>query len=368
MAEETVQTPESPTAPAVAPPVLPAVSTPPAPAAPSWVTWLTATGGLLSVGAVALAWQSQSRLHDLEQELVRRQATAQTVAAEARQSAQQTQEQVRDLAAKLALAEARLAEVSIQRSQLEELLSQLSRSRDENIVGDLEASLRLAGQQAQFFGSVEPLVNALRQADDRLQRHKQPRLEGVRRAVLRDLDRIKALGAVDSTTLALRLDEVARLVDEVPLLVESQRVQKNVSPAVVAAPATGQGLTWQTAQTWVHQRAREVWSEFKGLVRVTRIEAPEAMLLAPDQVQFLRDNLKLRLLNARLALMSRQYDSVQSDIRSVLQALERHADARQRRAQVALEVLRQVQQQAKPIQWPRPEDSLAALAAVAGVR
>lgn len=360
MADETLQTPElSPNA---------SVAQPGSLRLAQWVGWAAVAGGVISVGALALAWQAQSRLRDLEQELVRRQATAQTVAAEARQSAQQTQEQVRDIAAKLALAEARLAEVSVQRAQLEELLNQLSRSRDENVVGDLEASLRLASQQAQFFGSVEPLVNALKQADDRLQRHKQPRLEGVRRAVLRDLDRVKALGAVDSTTLALRLDEVARLVDEVPLLVEVQRAAKDTSAPAAPPSPKASGLTWDSAQAWLQQRGQEVWAEFKGLVRVTRIDAPEAMLLAPDQVQFLRDNLKLRLLNARLALMSRQYDSVQSDVRAVLQTFERHADGRQRRTQVALEVLRQVQQQAKPIQWPRAEDSLAALAAVAGVR
>lgn len=349
--------------PAAAPnaPVVPAGS-------PVWPLWLAAVSGVVSLGALALAWQAQTRFRDLEQELVRRQATAQTQAAEARQSAQQTQEQVRDVAAKLSLAEARLAEVAVQRAQLEELLNQLSRSRDENVVGDLEASLRLASQQAQFFGSVEPLVNALRQADDRLQRHKQPRLEGVRRAVLRDLDRIKALGAVDSTTLALRLDEVARLVDDVPLIVEVPRAPRGQAPAASAPASKASELSWASAQAWAQARAGEVWSEFKGLVRVTRIESPDAMLLAPEQVQFLRDNLKLRLLNARLALMSRQFDSVQGDVRTVLQMLERHADARQRRTQVALEVLRQVQAQAKPVQWPRPEDSLAALAAVAGVR
>ena len=37
-----------------------------------------------------------------------------------------------------------------------------------------------------------------------------------------------------------------------------------------------------------------------------RIDQPEAMLLAPDQAFFLRENLKLRLLNARLALLARR--------------------------------------------------------------
>ena len=216
---------------------------------------------------------------------------------------------------------------------------------------------------------------ALRQGDERLQRHKQPRLEGVRRAMLRDLDRVRAVGAVDNATLALRLDEVTRLVDEIGLLAEPHRGAQPTEPSakplakpnIGSAPsALGAGLEhWRQ---WLGVRAQEAWAEAKGLLRVTRIDKPEAALLLPEQSFFLRENLKLRLLNARLALMSRQFEAAQADLRAALTALERYADGRQRRTQLALELLRQVSAQAKPLQLPRPEDSLAALAAVAGVR
>ncbi|MBB5206023.1 uroporphyrin-3 C-methyltransferase [Inhella inkyongensis] len=322
----------------------------------------------LGLAGVGLGWQALSRVQELEQELVRRQANSQSLAQDAKQSAQQTQEQVRDLAAKLALAEARLAEVTVQRGQLEELIASLSRSRDENIVGDLEASLRLASQQAQLFGSAEPLVVALRQGDERLQRHKQPRLEGVRRAMLRDLDRVRAVGAVDNATLALRLDEVTRLVDEIPLLSEPHRSPQRVEAAPKSSAPAASASGFEHWRQWLGVRAQEAWAEAKGLLRVTRIDKPEAALLLPEQNFFLRENLKLRLLNARLALMSRQFDAAQADLRAALVTLERYADGRQRRTELAVELLRQVAAQAKPLQLPRPEDSLAALAAVAGVR
>jgi uroporphyrin-3 C-methyltransferase len=328
----------------------------------AWLAGLT----VLGLVALGLIWQAQQRLSDLEQELVRRQAASSSLANEAKASAQTSAAQVRELAAKLTLAELRLAEVALQRSQLEELLQSFTRSRDENIVGDLEAGLRLAAQQSALVGSAEPLIAALRQADERLQRYKQPRLEGVRRAVLRDLERIKAITAVDPGTLALRLDEVSRLVDELPLLSEPQR--KDRQPAVAAPSKTvavdGAWSRWLAGSEAV---ASEIWTEAKGLLRVTRIDRPEAVLLAPDQAFFLRENLKLRLLNARLALMSRQYEAARLDLAAAITAVERHADTRQRRSQLALELLRQVQGQAKPVQWPRPDDSLAALAAAAGV-
>ena len=71
-------------------------------------------------------------------------------------------------------------------------MQSLARSRDENLVADIEAALRVALQQSALTGSAEPLVAALQQADERLARSNQPRLERVRRAIARDLDRVQA--------------------------------------------------------------------------------------------------------------------------------------------------------------------------------
>jgi uroporphyrin-III C-methyltransferase len=355
---------ETPTAPSLAEPV--AAPPPPKPAALGLGAGIGLGAlALVALVALALAWQSHSRLRDLEPELVRRQATSQSLAAEAKQSAQASSEQVRELSAKLALLDAKLAEVALQRGQLEELLQSFTRSRDENVVGDIEASLRVANQQMVLVGSAEPLIAALKQAEERLQRYKQPRLEGVRRALLRDLDRVKAINAVDPGTLAMRLDEVSRLVDELPLLSEPQRQERRQTAAArpADAPASGAWARWLQGTQLMGQR---VWDEARGLVRVTRIDQPEAMLTTPEQAFLLRENLKLRLLNARLALLSRQHEAARLDLNAALQALQRHADTRQRRSQLALELINQVLAQARPVSWPRPEDSLAALAAAGG--
>ncbi|HEX2013429.1 MAG TPA: uroporphyrinogen-III C-methyltransferase [Roseateles sp.] len=367
----------------ISPPAVPEV--PAGPKSPPWLPALAVGMAVLSVAALVLAWHGQTRLKELEQELVRRQTDSQSEASEARALARQAQDLTRDTAAKTALLEARLAEVALQRGQLEELIQSMSRSRDENVLGDIEASLRVALQQSSITGSAEPLVAALRQADERLQRHKQPRLEGVRRAVARDLDRVKAVNVADVSTLAIRLDEVVRLLDELPLLASAERAgnantpamrparSERAMPAASAAAAASSARSDGLLNEWL-AGARErwgmlggqVWSEAKSLLRVTRIEHPEAMLLAPDQTFFLRENLKLRLLNARLALLSRQFDTAQADLRDTLALLDRYFDARSRRVASAAELLRQVQGQARQVSVPRPDDTLAALAAAAG--
>jgi uroporphyrin-3 C-methyltransferase len=340
------------------------------PAAP-W--WLTALLALLAVAALWLAWQTTQRMRALEQELVRRQQESQTLATEARVLARQAQDVSRDAAAKVALMESRVAENTLQRSQLEELLQALTRSRDENMLADIEAAVRVAVQQSAITGSTEPLVAALRQADERLARNSHPRLERVRRAVVQDLDRVRAVAVSDISTLVIKVDEAVRQADELPLLSQpdKRRGANNDAarspgvPAAASAAATAAAGGWRAelAARWELLVTRVV-DEAKSLVRVTRIDQPDAMLIAPEQAYFLRENLKLRLLNARLALLSRQFNTAQSDLREVQLMLERYFDRSSRRVINVNELLRQVNAQARGIVVPRPDETLAALSAV----
>ena len=370
----------------IAPPAVAAAAAPAAPASAEVHAlpgrWIAAGAVLLAAlcaAAVMYAWNTQQRVKGLEQQMVKRQEDSGAQAAEAQMLAKQAQESSRDAAAKLALLEARVAEASLQRSQLEELIQSLSRSRDENVLADVESSIRVALQQTAITGSAEPLVIALKQAEERLARQNQPRLEGVRRAIVQDLERVRAAGAIDVSTLAIRLDEVVRLVDELPLLSALQSkasadraTLRRAAPSASAASASDSAAadpvwTEVLGERWAALGAR-VWAEVRGLVRVTPIDQPEAMLIAPEQAYFLRENLKLRLLNARLALLSRQFDTAQADLRDALSVLERYFDRSSRRTASAVDLVKQVSSQARQVVVPRPDATLAAIAAMAGGR
>lgn len=359
-----------------------AAGAPPAPTAvpapvraaetPRWWAAIAALLLVMCVVAIALAWKAQDRVGQLEQELVRRQQDSAAQSAEARVLAKQAQEGVRDATAKVALVEAKVAEVAIQRSQLEDLIQSLARSRDENLLVDVEAAIRVAVQQGAIMGSVEPLVATLRQADERLQRYNQPRLEGVRRAIARDLDKVKAIGVTDIATLTIKLDEAMRMIDELPLIAsaEARAGAPRAEPAPPPAPAASAsrfGLPANWGSTWRGAWER-LWAEARSLVRVTRIDQPDAVLLEPQHAFFLRENVKLRLLNARVALLSRQFGTAQADLLVVQTALERYFDRSSRRTTTAIELVRQTLQQARQIALPRPDETLAALAAATAGR
>ncbi len=338
---------------------------------------------LVAIIALVFAWRADQRVRSSERELVKRQQDSAVQAAEASLVSRQAQEGAREAAAKAALLEARLNEVAIQRTQLEALVQSVARSRDENLVSDGESALRAGMQQASLTGSAEPLVATLKQLDDRLAHADQPRLEPVRRAIARDLDRVKAANVADVATLSIRLDEAARMIDELPLLsaAEPRRDAGRgagapvVGKAPVAASAAASGATGSIGE-WLSTHfgaaaslvAGSAWTELRSLVRITRIDQPEAMLVAPDQAFFLKENLKLRLLNARLSLMARQFDAARGDLRWAQGTIDRYFDRSSRRTQAASELLRQVEQQARQSPAVRPDDTLAALAAVAGPR
>jgi uroporphyrin-3 C-methyltransferase len=329
--------------------------------------WWIALGlaGVVSVAAITLALLGHQRIKSLEQELVRRQQDSQGQAIEAHAMAKQAQEAARSAESKVGLLEARVAETVLQRSQLEDLIQQLSRSRDENVLADVDAAVRVAVQQSAITGSAEPLVSALRQAEERLARMNQPRLERVRRSLARDLDRVRAVAVTDLASLTIKIDEVVRTVDELPLVSQPERRAAAARPAASAsdgaAPGPGAWLPW-LQERWAAIGSR-IWVEVRSLVRVTQIDKPEAMLVAPDQAWFLRENLKLRLLNARLSLLSRQFDIAQADLREAQAVLERYFDRNARRVALTIDLVRQVTGQARQLTVPRPDETLAALAA-----
>jgi len=317
--------------------------------------------GLVAVAALVMAIVLWQKVGGMQEQLARQSADATTQAAEARALAQQAQDVVRDTAGRLALMETRVAEVALQRSQLEELMQSLSRSRDENLVVDIESAVRLAQEQTQVTGNVQPLLAALKAGEQRVARAAQPRLAPLQRAMQRDADRIRATASGDGGEALARLDELMKGVDELPPL------------NAVAMRGTSASDAWQNEAVpadaaWWERVLLTVRNELRSLVRVSRIDRPEAVLLSPDQTLFLRENLKLKLLNARLALLSRQTDGARTELASVAASLNRYFDPASRRVQQAATQLQQVQAAVKAAAPPRIDDTLAALATAAAGR
>lgn len=322
------------------------------------VMGLVAALAVIALLLSAFLWQKLSRI---QEQLARQSADTGQQALEAKTWAKQSQELVQDSAARVTLMEARLAEVALQRTQLEELMQSLSRSRDENLVVDIESALRMAQQQSQLTGGIEPMLAALKSAQKRVQRAAQPRLAPVLRALEKDLERLGTAQVFDVPGLLIRLDEGVALVDGLVLANEAL-VSSNL--AKTPSPAAGT----PTAPSWWMTGLNSLAEQIKGLVRVSRIDSPEAALLSPEQGFFLRENLKLKLLNARMGLLARQKDSARADLSAAAVMVRRYADLSSRKTTQLLQLLEQASTQMRAGDMPGLEGSLTALTTAAAGR
>ena len=362
------------------PPSTSALPTPPAASAGSPPSGASASGTsyvaltlatLLALGGLAssaLLWQ---KLNHIQEQLARQSADSGALANQAQATAREAQDLARDAAARLTVAETRLGEVALQRTQLEELMQSLSRSRDENLVVDIESALRLAQQQAELAGNLQPLVVALKSAQQRIERAAQPRLAPLQRAIERVLEVLARTHVTDTAGLLARLDELVRLVDDLPTLNAVAQAATMRRPGSADAPAPAAAAPAEPPPWWqpALQRAWEALrDEARGLLRISRIDQPDALLLAPDQAFFLRENLKLKLLNARLAVLARQTEAARSDLGNATAALNKYFDPASRRTQNAATLLQQIQAHMKNNEAPRLDDTLAALATAAAGR
>jgi len=294
-----------------------------------------AVAALAAVVLALLAWvwlDARERIGATQEELARRLRDIEADARDARSMARQAQETMREVQARFGALEGKLADAQSQQAALESLYQELSRNRDEWQLAEIEQVLAIAAQQLQLSGNVRAALLALQLAESRLTRTDRPQFVAVRRALARDIERLKALPASDLPGISRQLDTLVAGVDALPLGLDgrAERAEQKPKP-----PAAEQGTAARLAA--------EVWSEIRQLVVVRRVDKPEAPLLAPTQTYFLRENLRLRLLSARLALLARNQAAYLEDLRVAQQWLQRYFDARARPTQAALAQLRQLQ-------------------------
>jgi len=280
---------------------------------------------LLALGAVA--WFDAQRDNDLlREEAARRLGAIEAAQAQARELESRLGGELREAQAKLALLETRLGESQSQQAALEALYRELSPSRDDLALSDVEQILLIANQQLSLAGNVPAALAALQLADGKLANVDRPSLSPLRRALARDVDRLKALPFVDVGAITTKLDQAIAQVDALPLA-RDERLPPPKPPAPPPADTP-----WQRLVT-------DIGNELRSLVRLETSDRPAAPLIAPSQAYFLRENLRLRLIAARIAILARQEASYKSDLRAAREWLRHYFDTRSRGVQFVGETL-----------------------------
>ena len=304
----------------------------------------------LLVLAGAYGWyDARSRIGATQDEVARRLREIEGESREAKLLAKQAQETMREAQAKIAVLEGKLAESQSQQLALESLYQELSRNRDEWALAEIEQVLTIAAQQLQLSSNVRAALLALQLAESRLARSDRPQFIPVRKAIARDIERLRAVPLIDVAGVSLKLDGLVAAVDGLPLAFD----ERTADPSKGAKPALQEGF--------LQRFGSEVWGELKSLIRIRSVDTPEPPLLAPAQSYFLRENLKLRLLNARLALAMRDETGFREDMRVAQVWVTRYFDARSRPAAAFAAQVKQLSSTSFTFELPTLAESLDAV-------
>lgn len=309
----------------------------------------------IAIGAAAYGWYEQSRITGaLRTDVAQRLAAVDAATALARERESDLSNQLRDALAKLALLETRVAEFQSQQASLEALYRELAPSRDELALSEVEQILVLASQQLSLGSNVQAALAGLQVADGKLARLDRPQLAPLRRALARDMDRLKAVPYVDVAGISIKLDQLTGTIDALPLA-KDERLP--APPVAAPAPADTPWLRF----------LRDVWNDLRNVIRIEVSDRPAAPLVTPQQSFFLHENLRLRLLSARLALLSRDERAFKADIQAAIGWLRQYFDLQSKPVQTALAMLAQQQAVAMPGEMPDLTASLDAVRSLKAV-
>jgi uroporphyrin-3 C-methyltransferase len=316
--------------------------------------------GVLVIGlalVVGAAWfEGREAQRALRTEVAKRLTDTDAALAQAKAHESDLANELREAQAKLALLEARLSESQSQQASLEALYRELAPSRDELALNEVEQVLLLASQQLAIARNVQAALAALQLADAKLARIDRPQLVPLRRALARDIDKLKSVPYVDVSGMSLKLDQALSMIDTLALAKD----ERLPAPAPAAAPPADEPQ-WR-------QFLREAWTEVKGLVRVEVADRPAAPLVPPQQQYFLRENMRLRLLAARIALLSYDDNGFKADVTAANAWLKQYFDTRTKSVQTLSAMLTQLAATPMPTELPDLSPSLTAVRSVKATR
>ncbi|MGQ5524552.1 uroporphyrinogen-III C-methyltransferase [Chitinimonas sp. PSY-7] len=294
---------------------------------------------MVVVSVLMYQFQAKTPHQELNARLSQLEALQGSLSAEARRDGAQ----LRQLDARQNATQAQQEEILAQQSDLQALYGSVAGDHEEAALADAELTLSLASQQLQLTGNTGAVLAALYRLEERLAGNDKPRLQNLRRAVVRDIDQLKSVPWVDYVGLSARLDSLAVQVDKLPLLVDAASVEdvdKSKQPATTVLGELGRALG--------------------ALVEIRRLDRPNPVLLAPEQAFYLREHLKLRLLNARLALLQRDESTFRLDLSAIQLALREQFDTRSKPVKAVMATLAELQA-ARPAQTlPTLADSVNA--------
>lgn len=329
---------------------------------------------VVMVLAAAGLWYQNSLLDKHKAELQAQLATNINSTEQARQTAQQALALAQRQADKLEQLEKSFKDSTEQFHDLSQAFQTMTDSGSELVLlNDIDHLATIAQQQLMLGGNVANAIVSLEAAQAQLARANRVGLASLQQTLNGDLERLRAAATVDVASLSRQLDTLSRYVSEAPLLIpddvaggaHTQALDLS-SDAVAPAPelpadAPWWERGWNTVEQWGSSAWRSLSHDLGQFVSIRRVDDAAALLMSPDQAARLRENLRLRVMAAQLAMMMNQSAVWQTELNAVATALEKRFDTQSVQVQQALRLTRQLQDTRIGARLPTVNNTLAAI-------
>ena len=241
-------------------------------------------------------------------------------------------------------AKGRLVQVELETAELEKLTGQMSsdletlRDTQGNLLDSLKAMrgeigqgrrdwlhaetenlLNIAQHRLNFARDAQLALEAARTADKLLSQLGDPGYPPVRRQLAIEIRALETYAQLDLAGTAQRLGQQAGSLDSLPLA--------PVKSATKTETAEPPGFV------------SELWEDLQQLIRIRNTSDLSRPLLLPEQRYYLRENLRLKLLSAQLALMQGDHPGFARNARAAQRWLKEYYDPNANGVQTALREL-----------------------------
>lgn len=273
---------------------------------------------LLAIGVVVAGWFGWQRFEQQQQRLAQVESNREAVSALETRLEETEQSRAAALDEAVASVEGEFADYRSEVDDtldrvLDELNSQQQTDEREWLHAEAAYLLRLANQRLQLERDVGGAMALLETADKRLKETGNPALLPVRRAIADELAKLDAVPDVDRTGLYLSLNAQQEQLASLPL---KQDVAEAPVEGTIETPPSGD---WQ-------QQLSRFGSELKDLVTVRRHDQALEALMTPEQESYLRQNVRLVLEQAQLALLKEEPELYRASLDKAISMIEGYYD------------------------------------------
>ena len=197
---------------------------------------------------------------------------------------------------------------NILKTSVQTLHEEIGKGRRAWLLAETANLLVIAQHRLAYARDPSQALEALRAADRQLQQLADPSYQPVRKLLEREISALETFRRLDLSGMAQRLGQLAGRVDGLPLAPLPQE------PTLATDGESG-GF------------AREVWKDLRDLVRIRTTTDVRRPLLLPEHKYFLRENLRLMLYGAQVALLHGDIGTLELNARAAHKWLADYYDA-----------------------------------------